>query len=488
METPSWPVFWDHFNPGLALLAPLWGLWPDARLFFVIQAICLALPAPLVYAIARQMGATAGGAAAWAAAYLVFPVVGQFNLNYGYGWHPISLALPLIFASLGALVRGWRGAALAAALLACSFQEDVLVVLACLSLMMAFQAFRDRARDAAVRPPIAMLADRLPWWGWLATCAVLVVAFVAIFRLSGLCHFQVGRFARLGSSSGEILLSPILRPHAFWGTVVRSRSAYFLLALLVPLGLSGLRRGWVVLAATFLPLGVLLAWGYVPATSIAFQYTTTLVPMFFLAAIAGAAAIAACPSDAAAASTGRKRANALWAGGIAALAAGASASAWFGAMPWSSPTLTDVLTVTYDGEGRKPVLADRTAGSPGNAVLNQVVAFVGGRESSVLATGRIASHLLGVRRLDTVAQARDRWKDFEAEVRPGRSAIELFDWIVLDTAENFYQSDKERAFIVEKARQAGYPLVWQAHDIEVYARPESDRGQSGRGFTRMFLK
>ena len=25
METPSLPPFWDHFNPGLALLAPLWG-------------------------------------------------------------------------------------------------------------------------------------------------------------------------------------------------------------------------------------------------------------------------------------------------------------------------------------------------------------------------------------------------------------------------------------------------------------------------------
>ena len=31
LETPSLPAFWDHFNPGLALLAPLWGLWPDAQ-------------------------------------------------------------------------------------------------------------------------------------------------------------------------------------------------------------------------------------------------------------------------------------------------------------------------------------------------------------------------------------------------------------------------------------------------------------------------
>ena len=102
-ETPSLPAFWDHFNPGLALLAPAWGLWPDARLFVVLQAVCLALPAPLVFGIARAWGAGAAAAAAWAAAYLVYPATGQLNLNYTYGWHPVSLALPLFFLALWGL-------------------------------------------------------------------------------------------------------------------------------------------------------------------------------------------------------------------------------------------------------------------------------------------------------------------------------------------------------------------------------------------------
>ena len=56
MRSPLWPVFFDHVNPGLLLLVPLWGLWPDARLFLLAQAVCLALPAVLVYAIARRLG------------------------------------------------------------------------------------------------------------------------------------------------------------------------------------------------------------------------------------------------------------------------------------------------------------------------------------------------------------------------------------------------------------------------------------------------
>jgi len=473
MESPGLPAFWDHFNPGLAWLAPLWGLWPDARLFLVIQAVCLALPAPLVYAIVRRLGGAPSAAAAWAAAYLLFPALGQLNLNCTYGWHPVSLALPFMFAALAALLCGWRAAACAASLLACSAQEDVLVALGCLSLMLSFQAWRDRNRNATVRPGVAAVADRLPWWGWLAACAVFLAAFAAVFELSPFSHYQVGRFTRLGDSCEEVLLSPILRPRVFWGTVMRPESAYFLLALLAPLGLRDLRRGWLVLSATLVPLGVLLAWGHQPATSIAFQYTTTLIPLFFLAAMVGAATPAAQPPHHAQATLPQDRASPLWGAGLAALTACASASTWFGAMPWSGATLTDVIHETYGGDNGSGAIDDRTVGSQGSATLNKIVAQVGGRASSVVATGRIAAHLLRVRRLDTVAQAGDRWKDFEAEIGPGRSPIELFDWIVIDTAEHFYQSPAQCALIVEQARRAGYRLVGWDHGILVYARRSS---------------
>ncbi|MCJ7544366.1 MAG: DUF2079 domain-containing protein, partial [Phycisphaerae bacterium] len=98
-QTPGLPPFWDHFNPGLAGLAPLWGLWPNAHLFFALQATCLAAPAVFVYGIARRLGAAPAAAAAWAGAYLTWPVVGQLNYNFSYGWHPVSTALPLMLAA-----------------------------------------------------------------------------------------------------------------------------------------------------------------------------------------------------------------------------------------------------------------------------------------------------------------------------------------------------------------------------------------------------
>ena len=38
-------------------------------------------------------------------------------------------------------------------------------------------------------------------------------------------------------------------------------------------------------------------------------------------------------------------------------------------------------------------------------------------------------------------------------------SAELFDWVAIDTGENFYQSDADREFIIENARRAGYPRV-----------------------------
>jgi uncharacterized membrane protein len=471
LETPGLAAFWDHFNPGLALLAPLWGVWPDPRLFLLIQAFCLAVPSLAVYGIARQLGAHTAAAAVWAAAYLAFPAVGQLNLNYTYGWHPVSLALPLLFLAVWAWLRTWRSLVAIVALLACSFQEDVVAVLTCLALAMALQAWLSRRRrpepfSEAPRLP----ADQLPFWAWLIVAAVFGMIFVAIFLLVPFSKYQVTRFAELGHSPGEILLAPVIRPAAFWGTVLRPRCGYFLLCLMVPLGLHSLLRGWSTLLAAALPLGVLLAWGHPPATSIAFQYPTALIPVLFLAAMVGAVlgqtSLASRDTDG-----NGPRARLLWRAGMTALAAGATASMMIGSLPWSSPTLSDVISQTYAASGNPRDLEDRLLGSQGNTVLNQIVARVGGKDAAVLATGRIAAHLLFVRRLDTVGQACSRWKAFEKEVGPNRSPIELFDWVVLDHNEQLYQSPEELRWVQARAVQAGYRLVQSDHGIDVLARP-----------------
>jgi len=477
-ETPSLPAFWDHFNPGLGLLAPLWGIWPDARLFMALQAVCLAAPAPLVFGIARAWGANAAGAAAWAAAYLAFPAVGQLNLNYSYGWHPVSLALPLMFAAVWLLLRRhWMWAAVMATL-ACSFKETVFVTLACLAAALAFQSWWIRRGNAARRDAATsdgLLASRLPFWGWAIVWAVLSVAFVLVFKLTAFSEFQTNRFSNLGDSTTEILLSPALRPNAFWGQVLRFESGWFVLSLLVPLGLTVVVRGWSILLGAALPIGVLLAWDHGPATNIAFQYITTLLPVFVLAAIAGAARTARKDDRQADAATAGMPFSFLVAG-FSSLAAALTASACLGSLPWSGPTMSVVNARSYewrDELGYNP----RAIGTEGNAVLNEIVATVGGKDDAVLASGRIAAHLLGVRRLETVEQARVfRWDALCDEAGEGRSGVEVFDWIVLDTHERFQQSEDRIQFFVKEAERVGFRRDGRSsHGILVFAREDGSR-------------
>jgi hypothetical protein len=462
LETPSLPAFWDHFNPGLALLAPLWGLWPDAKLFILLQAICLASPAPLVFRIARLWGMSASNAAVWAAAYLAFPAVGQLNLNYSYGWHPISLALPWMFAALAAVLarRFWWAAGFA--LLAGSFEEAVIVALACLAAALALQAWWVARRRPAADGPSdgdAALAQRLPAAGWLATWAMLTVAFVLIARYAAFTRYQTGRFENLGESGIAIALSPLLRPTAFWGEASRSSSWLFLLTLLLPWTPPALIKGRMLLLAAVFPLGLLIGWNHPPAKSIAFQYVTTLLPILLLAALAGARRITVAQP---AAVPERPAVPGDWSLGLAAL-------------PWSSPTLTIMLAKSYQIGNEPTEQNPRAPGTASHQALNKIVAQINSKQSSVLASGRIAAHLLNVRRLESVEQALFRWEALCAEAGAGRTGSEVFDWIVLDTCERFQQSLDKMETILADARRAGYRETWFGDGIVVLARPPSGR-------------
>lgn len=467
METPSLPPFWDHFNPGLALLTPVWALWPDPRLFMVFQAASIVLSAPILYAIARQLQATKLEAAMWAVAYLVYPPISQLNFSFSYGWHPVSLALPLLFLTLLLLLKGRRIGALVVVLLAASFREDVVVIVGCLAAAMAIQSgwlHRQRRRGESPSPHSAMLADTLPWWAWLAVNLAAIVVFALIYEFAGFREFQVSRFERLGESTLSIAASPFLRPVAFWETVFSPESIYFLLALFLPLGLRALWRGRWILLATVLPLGVLVAWGHRPATSIAFQYTTTFLPLLFVAPLIGSWAPSGRTNSESATSP-------LWPATVTALAGCIVASLWLGSSPWCRNTLTDTLAQTYADAGMEQ-FQDRLPGTAGIKALHHAVSLVDRKNARVLATGRIAAHFVGVDRLDTVGQACQRWKAFEQEVGPGHNPIELFNWILIDTYERFQQSEQNIDFILKEAKLAGFRLVEAQRGVIVLNRIE----------------
>jgi uncharacterized membrane protein len=499
-KSPNWPAFYDHFNPGLALLAPLWGLWPDARLVILIQAMALAAPAAPIAGLARRFGAGPAGAVVWAAAYLALPAVGQLNLSYSYGFHPVSLALVTVTAAIWAVFARRPWLALVLAILSCSFEESVFVSLAGISLAIAAVEFRARAntsprrqrgsaatelppakdtspkrqrRSAATEPSLALnglpsLALRasegdefatssptgLPAWVWLAAAAGFGLGLILVVRIAGLEEGTLRwRFANLGDSLTTVALSPVLRPKVFWGQIFRAESLEFVLALLVPAGALFVARGWRALLGLAAPLVVLLTWSVDGSTCIALQYVTLLVPCLMLAALLGAAGTAAPRTLMASA-------------GISVLAGGVVASIFFGALPVSRPTIPFSLTAT-----------ERAAQRPRFAILEHAVEMTAKPDAAVLASCRLATHLLNARRLEDVNFAlRPEALTREAQRDKRRRWIEVFDSVAVDLKDrdwNHSLADLKR--VVFEAEAAGYRAALAARGILVYRRPQADR-------------
>jgi len=455
IETPSLPRFWDHFNPGLTLLAPLWGMWPSADMFFTLQAVCLASGIPLVYGIARRFNAKPLTALLWSAGYLFYPATSQLNVSYTYGWHPITQALPLFLLAAYSLLRGWRWMCLGCVVLACSFHEGVFVVLACVCLALAWIAYRDRSLDNP-HP----LTRSTKTWQFLCCAAALAVGFVLVFRFSGLAEFQTQRFGHLGQSTLEIVSSPLTRPVTFWGTVFRPRCLVFVALLVLPFAPNSLRRGWPLLAALAPPVGVLVAWTHLPATSMALQYPTTLMPILFLASFSGS--LGPDSSD-------QQESPALWTNGVACAFTGLAVSLSFGSFPWSVPTLTAAVHRTYSDNG-EVATEQRAHGSIANQELLQWVDKILSDRPRVLSSGRIAAHLLNAERLEPVDEAMNRWPGITAEAGPTRKPIEVFDWVVLDHWEQFQQGSSVLRHFSQLAQAAGFKLVYAKYGIEIWRK------------------
>ena len=245
----------SHFDPILALLAPLWWVWPEPR---------AAARRPggrgrqrgaaglLARAQARRRRSRA--AAALAVAYLLSPPVQWLTVS---DFHPVALACPLLLFAWWHLDEGrlWAFALLAA--LAIATKEHVGLAVAAMGV---WYAVRHRAPRTGAA--IAVIA------GGAALVAALVV---------------VPHFAPAGTSAFE---------SRYESPSLDGRDLSYLASLLLPLGLLPLAAPLALLAA--LPeLGLNLLSVTVTQTSVKTHYAATIVPALLAATVFGVARLGA---------------------------------------------------------------------------------------------------------------------------------------------------------------------------------------------------
>jgi len=259
-----------HADPIVAVLAPLWRIWPDPSLLLVAQAAAVAAGALPVFLLGRKHLGSEWAGLGCALAYLLYPPTQWLVVD---DFHPVAFATPLLLAAIWYLDedRLWPFAIAAAA--ACLTKEHVALTVAALG---AWYALARR------RPAGAVIAA-----SGVAAALIAVVVVVPHFAPGGGSPFE-GRYADVGGSPAGMARTAVTDPGAIVAALAEGRDLAYVLDLLLPLlALPLLAPGMALVAAPELLLNLLS--GTVTQTSIRFHYSATAIPALVAAATLGAA-------------------------------------------------------------------------------------------------------------------------------------------------------------------------------------------------------
>lgn len=159
MKSPNFPLWFDHFHPILAVVAPFFWVWDDPQVLVVVQALCIGAATWIIgRSAAPRLGQ--GWAVLFAAAFAVSPGI---QAGATFDFHEVALGMPILAVGLALVLdERYRAAALVLALLML-VKEDSSFVLAGAALMLWFKGARKEA-VALGGFGVAWTAIVTMWW------------------------------------------------------------------------------------------------------------------------------------------------------------------------------------------------------------------------------------------------------------------------------------------------------------------------------------
>jgi uncharacterized membrane protein len=263
-----------HFDPALALFAPLWLVWPSPDSLLVSQAVAVALGAVPVFWLARKHLDSERAGLGFALAYLFYPPTQWLTLNE---FHPVALACPLLLFAFWYLDEDRLIPFALFALAAVTTKEEVGFVVAGLGIWYAL------ARRRRIEGALIAVAG-------VAVSAFAIELVIAHFNRAGSSSF-FSRYNEVGGSPRGILRTAVTDPWKIVTSAFTGRGLGYLAELLVPLGLLALLSPLVLVAAVP-ELAANLLSAATTQTSIRFHYAAGLIPVLVAASVLGAARIA----------------------------------------------------------------------------------------------------------------------------------------------------------------------------------------------------
>ncbi|WP_455471142.1 DUF2079 domain-containing protein [Streptomyces angustmyceticus] len=270
LKGPGFNLLGDHFHPILALIAPVYRLFPSAVTLLVVQAALMALACyPLTRWAHRAVGPATGlavGCGLGASWGLVAGVTKDF--------HEICFAVPLLAFSVTALGqrRWWAAAAWALPLLL--VKEDLGLTLAAIGGYIAWQSLRERHTQPPAKQRLPLLLGAiLALIGVAGTAVEILVLLPAMNPRGGFDYWQQIPGQTPSAGGPTSLLS--LGLHFFWPPM----KWLLLFMLAAPTAFLGLRSPLTLLCVPTLAWRLLAGNEHYWQPN--FHYNAILMPLVF---------------------------------------------------------------------------------------------------------------------------------------------------------------------------------------------------------------
>lgn len=257
-----------HADFILALLSPFYFLWEDPRTLLFIQTLVLSLGGVFVYLIARELLKSKNLSLVFAFCYFLNPAVNYVNL---FDFHPVSLATTFLLAAFYFILKKKYYITIVFLILAGLTKEEVWLINALFGLYL-----------------ILIAKQRILGIITFITSAIIfyLLLFVLIPKAHGSAHFALAYYSDYGESPGEVIKNIIFSPIKTFQTLVSLDRLTYVKQIFMPLGyLSFLALPFLIFAAP--DLGIDLLSSNASLHQIYYQYSSTITPFIFIAAIYG---------------------------------------------------------------------------------------------------------------------------------------------------------------------------------------------------------
>ena len=262
----------NHFSPYMALLAPLFLIWSDVRLLFLVQTAGLAVAGLLLYAIVRRQHSAV---APWfLLAFYLNPALHEVAL---VEFRRVTLAVPwLALAAWGLYARRRWPMVLGLGLALLCKENVALIVLMFGVHLLLFQ------RDWWWGAPLVIVGLA---WAVLITFGV-VPAFEASTRGGLSVYPQMNYFCLEGDTYGEMLAYVLRNPLVLLGRVVDRVTVQTLWRVFLPLGLvlPFFAPGWLLIVV---PSMAYMLMSCTDVRKMTGWYTASILPGLFAAVAVG---------------------------------------------------------------------------------------------------------------------------------------------------------------------------------------------------------